>query len=425
MSERPVLERVVNERKSSSIHDLVPTPSGLKPPGSSAWTTTKRKANAQASSVNTAGIANSSSVVTCSSCEHVRQHAQRGVEVHHHLEAGRPREQALVVDEDRREEQAGGGQREQRGHPGDERCDPQREQHQRQDEQPEEREHRPARWTCLHRRVEQHAGELDHEQHQARRTSQELDPPRHGAEAIRRQRPRRPGPAGSGTARAPCRSSGTSGRAAPCPAGDTPPGTAALPGPHDREHLLQPAPEAPVEGTARRLGGVAVPPRVGVEVPADLELAVPVGQPDQQHGAEDAAVLAALHRPAALALAGPVELGPAGDPRLGLVEGLQRPRRRAEPAGDLPAAVDVEERVDVGEVPVAYDEPLGLEAVAVDCSGCSPVRGGVPRRSRTARSRRTRPRSATSIGAPNGCCSTLCSAWSSPPDFCGSWVRAA
>ena len=67
MSERPVLESVVKERKSSSIQVRVPCPSGLKPPGSSAWTTTKRYANAQASRVNTAGIANSSSVVTRSS----------------------------------------------------------------------------------------------------------------------------------------------------------------------------------------------------------------------------------------------------------------------------------------------------------------------------------------------------------------------
>jgi hypothetical protein len=42
MSESPVLDSVVNERKSSSIQDLLPTPSGLKPPGSSAWTTTYR-----------------------------------------------------------------------------------------------------------------------------------------------------------------------------------------------------------------------------------------------------------------------------------------------------------------------------------------------------------------------------------------------
>ena len=42
MSERPVLESVVKERKSSSIQTSLPTPSGLKPPGSRAWTTTKR-----------------------------------------------------------------------------------------------------------------------------------------------------------------------------------------------------------------------------------------------------------------------------------------------------------------------------------------------------------------------------------------------
>ena len=66
-SDSPVLERVVKERKSSSIHDLVPWPPGLKPPGSSACTTTNRYAKAQARRVKTAGIANSSSVVTSSS----------------------------------------------------------------------------------------------------------------------------------------------------------------------------------------------------------------------------------------------------------------------------------------------------------------------------------------------------------------------
>ena len=130
--------------------------------------------------------------------------------------------------------------------------------------------------------------------------------------------------------------------------------------------LGQPAVEAVLHDGRRRLGRVATAPRVGVQVPADLDLAVVVvGQRQQEDRADQATGLARrladLDRPEAeRRVLAPAVV--AVDPGVRLVEVLHEHRLAVtQPRHDLEAALDVEEALGLVVGPRTDDQARCLE----------------------------------------------------------------
>ena len=168
--------------------------------------------------------------------------------------------------------------------PGEERRGPQREHHQAEHEQPEQRERRPPGVRLLHERVE----------HAPRRAGPRAAPGTAYGAGTRPTSACRARLSGAGEVvplAGPGRSDAEQLELRAVVAGGAAERRHAEPRAdrerrrvvraHDGVHLVEAAVEAPRGRAAGRLGGVAVAPGVGVEVPADLELAVAVGQRDQ------------------------------------------------------------------------------------------------------------------------------------------------
>src|SRR5690606_37643088 len=129
------------------------------------------------------------------------------------------------------------------------------------------------------------------------------------------------------------------------------------------EAAVEPVPQHP----GRRLGRVAVPPRVRVQVPADLHvtrrpqrLGV-AGQRQllEEHAADRPVLLVRDDRPHAVQLV--VHGAPALRGPLGLLHRLQDPGRGAEVARHLPPRVDVEQGGGVLAAPGTQRQSVGLQ----------------------------------------------------------------
>lgn len=116
--------------------------------------------------------------------------------------------------------------------------------------------------------------------------------------------------------------------------------------------------EAVPQTAARRLGGVTGAPRIGVEVPAGLDLAAVAGERLEQQGTGHDAGLPYLDRPGPEPRVALVQRTPARREYRGVVGG-----RGAEKAEHLRSRVQVGEPVPVGRAvsPQSNDESLGFE----------------------------------------------------------------
>jgi hypothetical protein len=128
---------------------------------------------------------------------------------------------------------------------------------------------------------------------------------------------------------------------------------------HHRVDDRQPMGEAVGERRPRRLRGVPVPPRVRVQVPADLDLTPVARQRLEEESSRDHAGLADLDCPAPQAAVPLMHGAPA-------LEQQRRVRGHApatQPPHHLVARVDVADAVEVRRIvrPHPNDEPLGLD----------------------------------------------------------------
>src|ERR1022692_1313770 len=122
--------------------------------------------------------------------------------------------------------------------------------------------------------------------------------------------------------------------------------------------------EGEADHSASCLGGIAVPPVVRAELPADLDPTIAAGPRREHDRAHESAIVAAHSRPQAV-------VRPVGTPRDHPADHLahrrqrrHRPhRRRTQPLGHFLAAVDAKRSLRVIGRPVPDDQPPGREVL--------------------------------------------------------------
>jgi hypothetical protein len=129
--------------------------------------------------------------------------------------------------------------------------------------------------------------------------------------------------------------------------------------PDERDHLFQALRERPPRHGPPGLGGVAMAPRLGTELPPQLVRLVR-RQRQQRRAADQVTGLAALDRPAATGDDQPRVLGRPLLQHQAHGRHVRHPvHHRAEPPGDLAGAVDAERAVGVIGRPRPQDQAFG------------------------------------------------------------------